>query len=117
MTGERKFSVDRRNGKLAGVCAGIADYTGIDVTLVRVALVVGTLAGGFPWTLVAYGIAAWLGRPKHDGLTEAEAFRVPRASVAEMREPVRDIDRRLAEIDSYVASSSSRLEREFEELR
>jgi phage shock protein C len=117
MIGEREFRVDRRNGKLAGVCAGVADYTGIDVTLVRVALVVGTIAGGFPWTLVAYGLVAWFARPKRRGLAEAEALGSGRVSVAEMREPVRDIDRRLAEIDSYVASSSSRLEREFEELR
>ena len=31
---------------LAGVCAGIADYLGIDVTLVRVAFVVFTFLGG-----------------------------------------------------------------------
>ena len=31
-----KFHLDKRNGKLMGVCAGIADYTGWDVTLVRI---------------------------------------------------------------------------------
>lgn len=39
------FRLDRQRGKLMGVCAGIADYFGIDVTLVRVGFVVGTLAG------------------------------------------------------------------------
>jgi phage shock protein C len=82
---------------------------------VRVGLAIGTLAGGFPWTLIAYGLAAWLVQPKDEGL--AAEMGSGRTSVAEMREPVRDIDRRLAEIDHYVASSNSRLEREFEELR
>ena len=30
-----KFYLDKRNGKVMGVCAGIADYTGLDVTLVQ----------------------------------------------------------------------------------
>lgn len=41
----RKFHLDKRRGKLMGVCAGIAEYFGIDVTLVRILVVVGTLAG------------------------------------------------------------------------
>src|SRR5690349_20384436 len=31
-----RFYLDKRNGKFMGVCAGIADYTGFDVTLVRI---------------------------------------------------------------------------------
>ena len=31
-----KFYRDKRNGKFMGVCSGIADYTGLDVTLVRI---------------------------------------------------------------------------------
>ena len=34
-----RFYRDKRNGKIMGVCAGIADYTGFDVTLVRIMLV------------------------------------------------------------------------------
>ncbi|WP_082835872.1 PspC domain-containing protein [Croceicoccus bisphenolivorans] len=41
----RKFHLDKRDGKLMGVCAGIADYFKIDVTLVRILWVVATLAG------------------------------------------------------------------------
>ena len=33
-----RFYRDKRRGKLMGVCAGIADYTGFDVNLVRVCL-------------------------------------------------------------------------------
>jgi phage shock protein C len=35
-----------RTRMLGGVCAGIADYLGVDVTLVRVAFAVATLIGG-----------------------------------------------------------------------
>ena len=61
MTSPRtKFYLDKQNAKWSGVCAGIADYTGMDVTLVRIGLVVLTILGGFPWTLIAYWVAAWM---------------------------------------------------------
>ena len=41
----RSFRLDKANGKFMGVSAGIANYFDIDVTLVRVAWVVGTLLG------------------------------------------------------------------------
>jgi phage shock protein PspC (stress-responsive transcriptional regulator) len=40
------FHLDKRSGKLMGVCAGVANYFGIDVTLVRIGFVVGTLFWG-----------------------------------------------------------------------
>ena len=41
----RKFTLDKRNARLMGVCAGIARYTGIDALWVRVLTVVSVLAG------------------------------------------------------------------------
>lgn len=41
----RGFRLDKQRGKIMGVSAGIADYFGLDVTLVRVAWVIGTLVG------------------------------------------------------------------------
>ncbi len=34
-----KFYLDKQNAKWMGVCAGIADYTGVDVTLVRLGMI------------------------------------------------------------------------------
>jgi phage shock protein C len=41
-----RFLVNRAQGKVMGVCAGLADYTGFDVTLIRVAVIAATLATG-----------------------------------------------------------------------
>ncbi|MFA7584905.1 MAG: PspC domain-containing protein [Novosphingobium sp.] len=41
----RTFRLNKAQGKLMGVSAGLADYFAVDVTLVRIAWVVGTLAG------------------------------------------------------------------------
>ena len=53
-----KFYRDKQNGKLAGVCAGIADYTGIDPTIVRVVSVVLLFATG--WFFFLYVAAAMI---------------------------------------------------------
>lgn len=50
------------NNMLGGVCAGIAEYAGIDVTLVRLIVVLGTLFG-FGSFAVAY-VIAWILVPK-----------------------------------------------------
>lgn len=41
----RKFLLNKPQGKIMGVAAGLADYTGIDVTWIRIAFVAGALLG------------------------------------------------------------------------
>jgi phage shock protein C len=120
-----KFYLDKRNKKWLGVCAGIADYTGLDVTLIRIGVVLLTVLGS-GMTIIAYLIAGWLAPSKPSEL----AFETPeqtkfwqgvRASptrtVRDVRSRFRDIDRRLADVETYVTSSNSRLAREIEQLR
>lgn len=116
----KKFQLDRAGGKFMGVCAGIANYLGVDATFVRIAAVVLTVIGGFPWTLIAYGAAAWFAKPKQKAGYDIQAdIRTLRSGAREdYAARMRDIDRRLAEVDHYVGSSDSRrLSREIEELR
>ena len=40
-----KLTLNRANKKILGVCAGLADWSGIDAMIVRVAFVVATLIG------------------------------------------------------------------------
>lgn len=47
----------RSDRRVAGVCAGIADYLGVDATLVRIAWVVFAVAGG-PGVLLYIILAA-----------------------------------------------------------
>jgi phage shock protein PspC (stress-responsive transcriptional regulator) len=62
-----------RDGRLvAGVCAGLAAYFGIDATLVRLAFVFLTVFGGFGVLLY---LGAWLVIPDEtDGTSIAEGF-------------------------------------------
>ncbi len=55
---KKKLYKDVANKKVAGVCAGLAAYFDIDVTLVRLAWIFfGCLAGS---GLLAYILAAWV---------------------------------------------------------
>ncbi|MBK6706812.1 MAG: PspC domain-containing protein [Sphingomonadales bacterium] len=40
-----KLSLDRANKKIWGVCAGLANWTGVDATVIRVVFVLTTLFG------------------------------------------------------------------------
>jgi phage shock protein C len=126
MTSRRtKLYLDPQNGKWKGVCAGIADYTGIDVTWVRIGAVLVTLMGAFPWTLIAYFLAAWMADNKPYGLySDKEDAKFwqgvrsnPARSTRDVRSKFRDIDRRLADIEVYYTSRNTRLADEIESLR
>lgn len=108
-----KFAVDREEGKFLGVCAGIANRTGVDVTVIRVALVLVTLLGAFPWTVIAYFAAALIGSRAR--ASEGGYRRIPARE--ESRERMRNLDLRMQAIETYVTSSNHRLAREIEELR
>ena len=120
-----KFYRDKRNGKWMGVCAGIADYTGVDVNLIRIAFVLATLFGsGMP--IVAYLVAGWMAPVKPNELVYQSAEDAkfwqgvrasPRRTVRDVRSKFRDIDRRLADVEAYVTSSNNRLAREIDQLR
>lgn len=51
------FRLNRERGKLFGVCAGIADHFGLDLMLVRLAWVIGTLVGFGSLILIYLAIA------------------------------------------------------------
>jgi phage shock protein C len=120
-----KFYRDKRNGKWMGVCAGIADYTGIDVTIIRIGMVVAVVMGsGAP--ILVYLAAGFIAPVKPSELDyerpEDKKFwqgvrASPRRTVRDVRSRFREIDRRLADVETYVTSSNSQLAREIEQLR
>ncbi len=120
-----RFYLDKQNAKWSGVCAGIADYTGMDVTLIRIGVVLLTVLSG-PWTLPAYWITAWMAPRKPIELYEQDpdqqkfwqdVRRSPHRTARDVRSRFRELDRRLADVETYVTSSNNRLAQEIEQLR
>lgn len=56
----KSFTLDRTNGRLMGVCAGLANYTGLDVLVIRMVLIALTLFALGPVAVAAYLLTAWL---------------------------------------------------------
>jgi phage shock protein C len=54
-----RFLVNRRDAKVMGVAAGMADYTGVDPLVIRLALIALTLITG-PVILLLYVLTGWL---------------------------------------------------------
>lgn len=54
-----RFLLNRSNSKIMGVAAGLADYTGVDATLVRLGFIAATLLSG-PLMIVFYVLAGLL---------------------------------------------------------
>jgi phage shock protein C len=113
---KKSFYLDKANGKVLGVCSGLANHMNWDPTLVRVAVVILTLAT-FPWGLVAYGVAAMIGKKRPAGYGEEPALPALRTSTYEMNRSMRDIDRRMAEVETYVTAQNTPLAREIDSLR
>lgn len=120
-----KFYKDKQNAKWAGVCAGIADYTGLDVTIVRLAFVLGTVFTGGS-VLLAYWIISWMTPDKPGRLYEKtredkqfwqKVRSNPRRVARDVRSRFRELDRRVADVEAYVTSSNHRLANEIERLR
>jgi phage shock protein C len=121
-----RFYLDKRNGKFMGVCAGITDYTGIDVTFVRVGVVLLTVFATGGLGLVAYlalGLIA-SDKPREFAYEDREDRKFwqkvrarPGNSIRDVRASFRDIDRRLADVELHVTSHNRRLADEIEALR
>ncbi|AKH41087.1 phage shock protein C [Altererythrobacter atlanticus] len=124
MTSERtKFYRDKQNAKLMGVCSGLEDYTGIDAIWWRLAFVILTISTGFG--IPAYFALGFLSskKPPHlyvDAQEQKYWQRVrqsPKRTAREIRARFRDIDRRLAEVETYYVTGNRSLSAEIEQLR
>lgn len=114
---------DTRNGKIAGVCAGIADYYSLNTNWVRIGCV--AIAILFtPTILLLYAIAAFMLPKRPDNLysdAQDEHFwklyrRSPRDTLAQARHRFRQLETRLHSLERYVTSERFDLDRQFSDL-
>jgi phage shock protein C len=120
-----RFYRDKQNGKMFGVCAGIADYTGFDVSLVRVCFLAAVFMSGgsvLPFYIIAAIVTPTTPRALERTDREEQQFwqgvrASPARAAKDIRSRLKDIDRRLADIESYVTTENRSLAREIEQLR
>lgn len=123
MTTHRKpFRTIREEGKVLGVCAGIADHFGVDVTLVRVGMAVSAFIT-FPMVVIGYFVVAMVAdsnagaRSSLSNGAKRERRPAARPRAEQTREEMRDLDVRLQALERDMTSSGTRLAREIDSLR
>ncbi|WP_111979132.1 envelope stress response membrane protein PspC [Algibacillus agarilyticus] len=135
MTNGKKFEIKRNtdNGKIAGVCAGIADYYGWETWLVRIIAVSGLFLSG-SFFFFAY-IALWIildkkpsGRNWRSNLTRDDnihfeikskvwqAGEPPKRAFHEIKATFDHLEVKLQKIERYVTSKQYSVNREINRL-
>jgi len=117
------YYLNKADGKVFGVCAGFADYLGVDALWIRIAVVAMTLLGMgiiIPiYFLIAFLATTGPSRIDYDGMddeTYLDRLRRGRDRSSRIRTDISDMDRRLAEMErSY--GTDSRLSNEIDSLR
>tara|TARA_B100001179_G_scaffold221225_1_gene196458 strand:- start:446 stop:826 length:381 start_codon:yes stop_codon:yes gene_type:complete len=116
---------DEQNAKLMGVCAGLADYTGVDALWIRLTMLF-LIAPTTGLILPIYLAAGLLlnRKPAHLYTEDKQETKYwqgvranPKRTAREIRGKLREIDRRLASVEEHYVSSNPRLESEIERLR
>jgi len=137
---------DAEQGKIAGVCAGIADYFGWETWLVRI-LVVSMVLFGMPFLILGY-VAAWFILDKSpeqnnknkfhsgknvyredtnfNGDVSNESIKVkariwqsgepPKQALHDIRRKFRSLERKLQAMEQYVTSAEFTVSREINKL-
>lgn len=131
----RELLRDDRNGKIAGVCAGIADYFGWELWLVRVVVLASVLLGFGGFLPVLY-LVGWIvlekksvaenrggtvTKPVADRPVEVKTRvwqrgEAPPRALNHLKQQFDAIEYRLRDMESYVTSSKFQLHREFNKL-
>jgi phage shock protein C len=124
-----RYSMHRREKKLAGVCSTIGEVFNIDPTFIRIGFVAAAILVSWKLALVAYvgaGIYMHVQRNRatrgyersqlsdYDRMEEATRVR---PTVHALRTELDETDRRLMAIDDHINSTNDELAREIEALR
>jgi phage shock protein C len=115
---------NRERGMLAGVCAGIADYFGVEPIAVRLAFVLALVFFFIP-AAIGYVVLAILLPTRPPALyasREEEAFwrgvaTAPDDTLQGLRRKFAEMEDRLRRMETQVTSSDFDLQRQFRDLR
>lgn len=110
----RKFYLNKHDGKLMGVCAGLADYTGVDALWIRIATALLVLAG-FGSLLIVYIIVGLVADKRPASIEDA--FGSGRTGLGAGAPHWQERSGMFSDVESYYSASNPRLSREIDALR
>jgi len=128
MAKEYRYSLNRRDAKLVGVCSTLGERFGIDPTIIRIGFIAAVFLISWEVALVTYvalGIYFTMqrkkevdgGRRKNDYERMGETPTAPRQSIHAMRNELDENERRMMAIDHHLNTTNEELAREIDALR
>ena len=127
MARDHRYSLDRRDAKLVGVCSTLGEIMNVDPTFLRIGFVAAALLFSWEVALVTYvGLGIYFAiqrkRAAEGGKRMSDFERMDRPgrvrpSVHAARTQLDETDRRLMAIDDHINSQNDELAREIEALR
>ena len=124
-----RYSMNRRDKKLAGVCSTIGEVFNLDPTFIRVGFVAAAILISWKLALIAYiGAGIYLAIQRNRANRSVDRSRTSeydrmedvtrvRPTTHALRTQLDDTDRRLMAIDDHINSTNDELAREIEALR
>ncbi|HGS4986733.1 TPA: envelope stress response membrane protein PspC [Vibrio cholerae] len=127
---KRELYRDPYNGKIAGVCAGLANYFGLEVWLVRILVITAALLGGTFLVLVAYVAMAMmlekLPKQYREDIRSQQAHtlkskpwaqgQAPKELLHTLDRDLSQVETRIRSVEAYVTSEAFKVNREFRKL-
>ncbi|MFV0447293.1 MAG: envelope stress response membrane protein PspC [Vibrio sp.] len=126
----RELYRDPINGKIGGVCAGLANYFGLEVWVVRILVIsAGLLGGGFLIVLVYVALMLMLEKQPYQYQQTVKAQRehtlkskpweqgqTADALLNTLNEDLNRVEKRVQNMEAYVTSEAFKVNREFNKL-
>ncbi|HEJ2472807.1 TPA: envelope stress response membrane protein PspC [Vibrio cholerae] len=127
---KRELYRDPYNGKIAGVCAGLANYFGLEVWLVRILVITAALLGGTFLVLVAYVAMALILeklpkqyrediRSQQEHTLKSKPWaqgQAPKELLHTLDRDLSQVESRIRSVEAYVTSEAFKVNREFRKL-
>ena len=115
-TTSRQLWRDPQQGKLMGVCAGLAEYLNVPVNLIRIMVIISLFIGLFFITLVVYFALAFFLEKKPVSGQQEPAQPAAAELLSELEQQLRQGENRVREIERYVTSETFSIRSRFRQL-
>ncbi|MDA0147836.1 envelope stress response membrane protein PspC [Vibrio sp. LaRot3] len=126
----RELYRDTANGKLSGVCAGVAHYFGMEVWLVRILVISAFLLGGNFLVLLAYIAMSFMLEKQPANYVESiksqqehklknkpwQAGQSAERLLDTLERDMASLEGKVRDIEAYVTSDTFKVNREFSKL-
>ncbi|ASI90565.1 phage shock protein C [Vibrio mediterranei] len=126
----RELYKDPVNGKLTGVCAGLANYFGIEVWLIRILVISAALLGGSFLVLLAYVAMSLMLEKQPDNFVEAMKTKKEHSLKSKpwqqgqnakdllntLERDFYSMEHKVRDMEAYVTSEAYKVNREFSKL-